>query len=137
MRCIYELCSEHGATFWNSVPAIFDMFLEKAQNSSGKLKLRSVILSGDWIPLTIPARMKRAIPGASLTSMGGATEASIWSNYYHVSDVKPDWNSIPYGFPLSNQQFYILNALGRPCPALVPGRLHIAGKGLAQEIRLK
>lgn len=133
MRCLYELCSEHGVTFWNSVPAIFDMFLEKAQNSSSKLKLRSVILSGDWIPLTIPARMKRAIPGAALTSMGGATEASIWSNYYHVSDVKPDWNSIPYGFPLSNQQFYILNALGRPCPALVPGRLHIAGKGLAQE----
>ncbi len=78
--------------------------------------------------------MKRAIPGASLTSMGGATEASIWSNYYHVSDVKPDWNSIPYGFPLSNQQFYILNALGRPCPALVPGRLHIArARRLAQE----
>lgn len=133
MKCIYELCSQHGATFWNSVPAIFDMFLEQAERGAFGLKLRNVILSGDWIPLTIPSRMKQFIPGAALTSMGGATEASIWSNYYHVSDVNPDWNSIPYGFPLSNQQFYILNSLRRPCPALVPGRLHIAGKGLALE----
>ena len=89
-------------------------------------------MSGDWIPLHVPEKMSKYIPKALLISMGGATEASIWSNYYEVKKFNPQWKSIPYGYPLENQKFFILDEFNRQCPDMVAGRLFIAGKGVAQ-----
>lgn len=63
--------------------------------------------------------------------MGGATESSIWSIYYPIKEVKPEWKSIPYGIPLRNQRFHILNNKLEDCPDYVAGHLYIAGVGLA------
>ncbi|MCS4300952.1 non-ribosomal peptide synthetase [Chryseobacterium sp. BIGb0232] len=127
-----SLITQHQITLWNSVPALFNILLDATQEQNN-LSLEKVFLSGDWIPLSTFDRMKKLIPNASLVSMGGATEASIWSNYYEVKALEEDWTSIPYGYPLSNQQFYVLDESGRPCPTFVKGKLHIAGKGLATE----
>jgi len=64
--------------------------------------------------------------------MGGATEAAIWSNYKWVDEIDPDWASIPYGYPLANQFYEVLNAALEPCPDWVEGDLHIGGLGLAK-----
>ncbi|WP_162926094.1 non-ribosomal peptide synthetase [Chryseobacterium aurantiacum] len=127
-----SLIVKHQVTLWNSVPALFNILLD-AVSENNDITLEKVFLSGDWIPLSTFERMKKLLPKANLVSMGGATEASIWSNYYEVQEIKEDWTSIPYGYPLSNQQFYVLDESGRPCPAFVKGKLHIAGKGLAVE----
>lgn len=42
-------------------------------------------------------------------------------------------SSIPYGVPLSNQGFEVLDANMKPCPDMVQGELYITGKGLAKE----
>lgn len=130
-----RLCKEAGVTVWNTVPALMDMFLDYCL-ATGKepagLPIREVILSGDWIPMDLCEKLRRVLPAARLTSMGGATEAAIWSNYYTVEEMDPDWVSIPYGFPLPNQFFHVLDEFGRPCPNGVGGRLHIGGKGLAE-----
>lgn len=47
-------------------------------------------------------------------------------------EIKDEWNSIPYGYPLANQRFYILDEFYRPCPNLVKGKLFIGGKGLSK-----
>lgn len=127
-----SLIAQHQITLWNSVPALFNILLD-AVSENNNITLEKVFLSGDWIPLSTFERTKKLLPKAHLVSMGGATEASIWSNYYEVKEIKEDWTSIPYGYPLSNQHFYILDESGRPCPAFVKGKLHIAGKGLALE----
>ena len=126
------LIIQHQVTLWNSVPALFNILLDSISEQNN-MSLENVFLSGDWIPLSTFDRMKKLLPQANLVSMGGATEASIWSNYYEVQQIKEDWSSIPYGYPLSNQQFYVLDESGRPCPTFVKGKLHIAGKGLALE----
>jgi amino acid adenylation domain-containing protein len=133
-KCWRRLSLDHHITLWNSVPALMDIYADfiLGGGSSGKdTGIRHIILSGDWIPLGLFDKIKRALPKAKLTSMGGATEASIWSNYYDVTGIEPEWRSIPYGYPLANQRFYILDEFGRPCPDWVKGKLHIAGKGLA------
>ncbi|MBW9147271.1 AMP-binding protein, partial [Clostridium sp. CM027] len=94
--------------------------------------LRLVMLSGDWIPLKLPGKIKKYFPNAAIISLGGATEASIWSIYYPVTEVKIGWNSIPYGMPLSNQSFYVLNKEMKLCPFGIPGKLYIGGIGLAK-----
>ena len=63
--------------------------------------------------------------------MGGATEASIWSNWFLVDRADPEWRSIPYGFPLTNQGYRVLDAQLHDRPDWVPGDLYISGVGLA------
>lgn len=125
----------HGVSVWNTVPASMEMLLEfLGSKSEIYLKsLRLVMLSGDWIPVTLPDRLRDSAPSARLVSLGGATEASIWSNYYQVDKVSKDWKSIPYGWPLSNQSFHVLTQDLSPSPDWVPGDLYIGGIGLAKE----
>ncbi|SCL15369.1 non-ribosomal peptide synthetase [Micromonospora inyonensis] len=132
-----ELAERHGVTVWNTAPALLEMLVEYAEiepEAAGRAlrTLRLVMLSGDWIPLTLPDRLRRLAPQARVMSLGGATEASIWSITYPVADVDPQWRSIPYGRALRGQSFHILDPDGGPCPVGEPGELFIGGDGLAR-----
>jgi len=109
---------------------LVDYLNEQPENVPNSLRL--AMMSGDWIPLNLPERMKALWPQAELISLGGATEASIWSIYYPIKDINPSWRSIPYGKPLANQTFYVLDDSLQACPLLVPGYLYIGGVGLAR-----
>ncbi len=129
-----EVVEEERITIWNSVPAIMDMVMDlwrKRENTWSKT-LRLVMLSGDWIPLLLPEKIRKIYRNAEIISLGGATEASIWSIYYPIKAVKKGWKSIPYGNPLANQKFYVLNNRGQLCPTGVEGELYIGGVGVAK-----
>ncbi|HWA09218.1 MAG TPA: amino acid adenylation domain-containing protein [Opitutaceae bacterium] len=127
-----QLVDEHGVTIWNSVPQIVEMLIENAECDRPLLSsLRLVMMSGDWIPTSLPARIRQIIPAAEIWSLGGATEASIWSIARPIHGVDPTWPSIPYGRPMANQHFYVLDQQLRPCPTLVTGDLYIGGIGVA------
>jgi pyochelin synthetase len=121
-----RLVEEHGVTIWNSVPSYLQMLAEHAPDPRRLRTLRLAMLSGDWIPVSLPGRLP--VP---IVSLGGATEASIWSIAYPIGRVDPEWTSIPYGRPLANQQFHVLNERLEDCPDGVPGELYIGGDGLA------
>ena len=123
----------HGATVWNSVPALLEMAVEYcgAELTTGALMgLRLAMLSGDWLPLPLVGRLLRDCPSLRLVSLGGATEAAIWSCYYEIGHLDSEWNSVPYGRPLANQTLHVLDAEGRECPNWVWGDLFIGGAGL-------
>ncbi|MFJ9521770.1 amino acid adenylation domain-containing protein [Kitasatospora sp. NPDC101801] len=128
-----ELMARHGVTVWNSVPAQLQMLVEHLEQADHvPPALRLVLLSGDWIPLDLPDRVLALWPDAQVIGLGGATEASIWSNWHPADQVAPDAPSIPYGRPLRNQAFHVLDAGLRDCPVWVPGELYIEGSGLAR-----
>ncbi len=128
-----DLALAHEITIWNSVPALLSLLVEAAERRGVVLPaLRVVLLSGDKIPLDLPAGIRRVAPNAEISSLGGATEASIWSIYYPVGSIDPSWATIPYGYPLANQTWEVLDRDGRPCPTWVAGELAIGGDGLAQ-----
>ncbi|MEU5471234.1 hybrid non-ribosomal peptide synthetase/type I polyketide synthase [Streptomyces lydicus] len=127
-----ELVNRHRVTIWNSVPALMDMFVAHVRALGGPPSLRVVMMSGDWIPVTLPGAIASTLPNARVWSLGGATEASIWSIQYPITRVDPEWTSIPYGRPMRNQRFHVLDEALRPRPAWVPGDLYIAGAGLAR-----
>jgi amino acid adenylation domain-containing protein len=129
-----ELIRTHRVTIWDSVPTLMRMLMEHA-NGDGKpdlSSLRLVMMSGDWIPVSLPGQIRQALGNVEIVSLGGATEAAIWSIYYPIKEVDPDWKSIPYGRPLTNQRFHVLNTAMEDCPTWVPGYLYIAGSGLAK-----
>ena len=129
-----ELLIKHKITIWNSVPALMQMLLEYGGGRKEVLSalLRLVLLSGDWLPLTLPEQIRAIWENTQVVSLGGATEASIWSILYPVTTVEPTGKSIPYGHPMANQHFYVLNEALEPRPVWVPGQLYIGGIGLAQ-----
>jgi amino acid adenylation domain-containing protein len=131
----YKLVERERVTIWNSVPALMQLFIEYIdihKLSPNQSSLRLALLSGDWIPLALPGDLKRLYAGIDVISLGGATEASIWSIVYPITTFDPSWKSIPYGRPMDNQQFFVLNKDLEFCPVWVPGDLYIAGIGLAK-----
>ncbi|HEX6292324.1 MAG TPA: amino acid adenylation domain-containing protein, partial [Herpetosiphonaceae bacterium] len=129
-----EVAVREHVTIWNSVPALMELLVEYVAERPALLPhdLRLALLSGDWIPVSLPEQIKTLLGGTQVISLGGATEASIWSIGYPIEQVDPAWKSIPYGRPLANQQFHVLDEQLEPCPTWVPGQLYIGGIGLAQ-----
>jgi len=137
-----------GVTIWNSVPTLLQMAIEYLDGKKGAMgsnwpsPLRLVLLSGDWIPLSLPDRLKKWSPHASVISLGGATEASIWSIAFEVDAAneaeRKSWRSIPYGKALAGQTVQVLRADAQadadlsPCPPWVTGQIYIGGAGLAR-----
>ena len=128
------LMERFPVTVWNSVPQLCQMLLIQAASSYARVvsNLRLAMLSGDWIPLSLPQQLANLSAKCELISLGGATEASVWSIYFPVEGFDPDWNSIPYGYPLSNQSIHVFDEQCKPCPEWVEGDLYIGGIGLAQ-----
>lgn len=130
-----ELVEREQVTIWNTVPALMEMFVTYVAGLPHlhPSSLRVILMSGDWIPITLPGRIRALLEECEIISLGGATEASIWSILYPITTLDPVWKSIPYGRPMVNQRFYVLNGAMEPCPTWVPGDLYIGGVGLARE----
>jgi amino acid adenylation domain-containing protein len=126
-----KLC-EPGITIWDSAPAALSRLVPFLPEHAPASSLRLVMLSGDWIPLTLPPRLKRTFPDVSVEGLGGATEAAIWSNHHAIRDLDPSWVSIPYGHPIQNTRYYVLDQHLRPVPVGIAGDLYIAGVCLAK-----
>lgn len=141
-----ESIRRHKVTLWNSAPQLMGMLVDVAeqvvaqqiaaeqdaeQGSAQMSGLRLVLLSGDWVPVQLPGRIRKLASSAQVVSLGGATEGSIWSIYYPIAEVDPEWTSIPYGKPLPNQTMHVLDANLHPCPELVTGDIYIGGVGVA------
>ena len=127
-----DIVRREKVTIWNSVPALLQMWVDHLESRQSDHSIRLALLSGDWIPVGLPDRARAVLPGLQLLSLGGATEASIWSISYPILTVSKDWRSIPYGQPLRNQQMHVLNDEMAPCPTWAPGQIYIGGIGLAR-----
>lgn len=118
-------------TIWDSAPAALQRLTTCFPESGGE-QLRLVMLSGDWIPLSLPDAVRASFPKAQVQSLGGATEAAIWSNWFSVGAIDPRWASIPYGRPIQNSRYHVLDRRMRPTPLGVAGELYIGGACLAE-----
>ncbi|MGW7820229.1 amino acid adenylation domain-containing protein [Streptomyces puniciscabiei] len=129
-----ELVRRHGVTLWNSVPALMQVWIEAHGTAAPPPgdRLRLVMLSGDWIPVALPDRIRAFYPQARVISQGGATEASIWSIHHPIGEVPPEWSRIPYGKPLANQTMHVYDQWLEPCPVWTTGEIYIGGTGVAR-----
>jgi amino acid adenylation domain-containing protein len=129
-----ELIVRHGVTVWNSAPPLLEMLVNHVESRPllRPQSIRVAILGGDWVPVTLPDRLKALADDVRVIVLGGATEASIHSIVYPVDRTDRSWRSIPYGRPMANQLAYILDSHLEPVPIGVPGELHLGGIGLAR-----
>ena len=127
-----ELVEKYKVTIWNSVPALLKMLLQEINEANNqKLQsLRLILLSGDVIDNKLPGKVREILSDYRMVSLGGATEASIWSLYWDITDFTGN-TLIPYGIPLSNQKMFVLDSNFKQCPNEVKGEIYIGGLGLA------
>ena len=125
-----DFTSELGkVTLWNSTPGLVQALLHSKYEQMQNLKY--IMMSGDFISNALVKEIKEKFNKQiiEIYSFGGATEASIWSIYYPLNNISDQ--KIPYGYPLSNQQIYILDKNDNLLPAFCEGEIVIAGAGLA------
>ncbi|MFV8755924.1 amino acid adenylation domain-containing protein [Nannocystaceae bacterium ST9] len=134
-----ELIAAESVSVWNSVPAMMAMqvaWLESRPEIAAPTSLRLAFLGGDWIPVDLPDRLRRAF-GSSCrpVSVGGPTETSLWNIWFPIDAVDPSWTSIPYGTPLPNTRYWVMregdaaeDLVERP--TWVPGELCCTGVGI-------
>lgn len=129
-----ELIQRERVTLWNSVPAMMEMLANVVSDRQAAFacNLRLAILGGDWLPVSLPNRLKALVPDITILSIGGPTETTIWNIGYQVETVAPNWKSIPYGQPMANSQYYILNEALEDCPTWVSGQMYCSGVQVAK-----
>ncbi len=135
LSMLKDMMLKHKITFWDSVPTTIDYLVRELEaNDPSYLQnnLRVVFMSGDWIPVNLPDRIRKYFPNTQVISLGGATEGTVWSNFYPIKEVNSKWPSIPYGRPMNNNFFYILNEELQLAPIGVAGELYIGGVGVAR-----
>ncbi len=126
-----ELVREHGVTVWNSVPALCEMLVDSAPNDCRLESLRLAFLGGDWVRPQLLTRLTQVAPNVLPVSVGGPTETTLWNIWHPVEDVSQYTNSIPYGTPVPNNAYRVVDSRGRDCPTWVDGELVASGVGVA------
>ncbi len=125
---LLQIMNEENITFWDSAPqTLMRLVPFMADMTEKNSSLRLVFLSGDWIPVSLPDKLKENFENVRVVSLGGATESTIWSNYYNIDKIGDTWQSIPYGQPMQNARYYVLDDNLCVRPMGTPGELYIGG----------
>lgn len=127
------LARQHNVTFWNSVPVYMEQLLAHAEKLPA---LRTVVLGGDWVDPGIVERLKKAAPQATLHTIGGPTETTVWNIINEVETLPPGWESLPYGRPISNASYHILGEELADAPDWTPGEMFCGGMPLCRRASL-
>lgn len=127
-----QLINQYEVTLWDTVPQLAGLLIDELKGREETIgSLRLFLLSGDWIPTSLPDQIKQYCLNPKVISLGGATEGSIWSIWYEINSVPKEWSKIPYGIAMPNQKMYVLNQDSEHCPIGVIGEIHIGGMGVA------
>ncbi|MFF4505304.1 AMP-binding protein [Streptomyces sp. NPDC001401] len=134
-RVLAQVLLDEEITLWNSAPSMFAWLLPFLTDSDAPRRqqksLRLMLLAGDWIPVSMPDETREVFPEVRIVNLGGATETAIWSCFYEIDTVDPQWPSIPYGLPLKGSHYYILDDRRQPTAPGEVGQIYTAGASLA------
>lgn len=126
------LMERYQVTFWNSVPAFMEMLAAEECNLTQALtNLRTVVMGGDFLPVSLVKQLKGEKPTLCVHSVGGPTETTIWNISHEITADDLELDVIPYGKPFPNTTYFICNAAGQPAPMGVIGEMCVAGVGVS------
>ncbi|MHB8064812.1 MAG: AMP-binding protein, partial [Ruminiclostridium sp.] len=126
-----ELINTYSVTIWNSVPSIIDVYIEYLEYNTDKIpkSLKTIFLGGDWIKIKSCEKLFSYIEELRIVSVGGPTETTLWNIWYPFKEINSEWTSVPYGFPISNTKYYILDDKLNECPNWIAGNICSTGIG--------
>ena len=123
------LIKKHQVTVWNSVPAMMEMLLATCKEEQFP-SIRLVISGGDYLIPESAKKIFSVFPGVRLVNVGGPTETTLWNIYHDVTPEEAESGIIPYGKPISNTQYFLLNDVMEQVPVGVVGMMYCGGIGI-------
>lgn len=98
------------------------------------LPRRYLVLGGEKLSPEMVRRVAESAPACVVVNHYGPTETTVGSLTFRYEPGRGEDApaSVPIGRPIANTEIYLLDALGEPVPAGVPGELYIGGAGLAR-----
>jgi amino acid adenylation domain-containing protein len=88
--------------------------------------VRMVLCGGEQLTADALAALWERLP-VPVHNMYGPTEATIAVSYHTCRPGDPLPDPVPIGRPLANTRLYVLDVMGAPVPAGVPGQLYAGG----------
>ena len=125
-----DLVIRENITLWASVPTFMERLVEHCERSAKRLPLRKVMLGGDWVDTTLPSRLRALAPEVDFHTIGGPTETVCWNIFEKVDGPLPGWKSLPYGRPICNASYHIMNDEFTDAPDWAPGEMFCGGLAL-------
>ncbi|HET7231202.1 MAG TPA: amino acid adenylation domain-containing protein, partial [Longimicrobium sp.] len=118
-------------TFLHAVPALMREIAREERERPRLTRLRDAMVGGDRVQPDLVAEMRAAFPSTVTHVFYGPTEAAIMTSGHHA----PEDGVIvghPIGRPLGNTRLYVMDEVGNPQPAGLPGEVLIGGAGVAR-----
>ncbi len=134
---LLSLLEEQQVTALCLSPVAFRALIAAAGGDDARLSrlaLRGVMFGGDRLEASDLAEWvaSQGIQRAVLAQGYGPTEATVHVTYHTLSAADLTGAGIPIGRPVDDMRVYVLDALGYPVPAGVPGELCASGPGVAR-----
>ncbi|MEN8649781.1 amino acid adenylation domain-containing protein [Streptomyces sp. 21So2-11] len=119
-----KLLADSGATVMQATPSLYRAVVSA---DPGALRDLSLLVGGEALPADLAHRLTDL--ATRVVNCYGPTETTVWSS---LKTLTGDAGTPSIGTPLANTRVYVLDDALRPVPVGVPGRLHIAGDGVAR-----
>ena len=128
-RLLARLVAEAEVTSLLCVPSLYAQLL--AVGAERLAGLETVIVAGESCPPRLVAEHLRRLPGVRLFNEYGPTEATVWATAREL-DATDASGPVSIGRPIPGVGLHLLDRLGRPVPAGVPGEAWIEGPTVAR-----
>jgi amino acid adenylation domain-containing protein len=122
-RALTELLQRERVSFCDIPPAVLELLPADAFPALRTQFIGCESFSGELVTRWIQ-------PGRRLINGYGPTEATVMMTLMECTGTYAQMP--PIGYPMANQQVYVLDSQRQPTPIGVPGELYIGGLGLAR-----
>ncbi|MDB5370363.1 MAG: non-ribosomal peptide synthetase, partial [Roseomonas sp.] len=118
----------------DGTPTLLDLLLDAGLATAALPHLRHLILGGETLRADALRRLRGnpSLAGLSVSNAYGPTECTVDAALFTLSPGVPVPDPVPIGRPLPNVEILVLDPMGEPSPAGLPGEIWIAGAGLAR-----
>ncbi|MEU8512755.1 amino acid adenylation domain-containing protein [Kitasatospora sp. NPDC048722] len=114
-----------------TVPSFFRLLTEVLDAQGGELPdLRHVLVAGEVFPVDLAEAWAHRPARPALHNLYGPTEC-ILATHHELPPGTAFPVTVPIGGAIPGREALVLDALGRPCPAGVPGEIHLRSAFLA------
>lgn len=131
MAQLWKYIAEYRVTTLQLVPSLLQVLLPDA-SSEQLVSLKRLLLGGEIVTPQLVSQLASRWEGA-LYNLYGPTESTIDATCWRYTP--DDSTVVPIGYPIANNQVYILGNSLQPAPLGIAGELHIGGAGLARGYR--
>lgn len=125
-----DLVVSHELTIWFSVPSVVSELVRSRKLTTGAFQsLRLAFFCGERMPIELAEAMKVAAPNALIVNIYGPTEATIAFTHFawdgkDLPEISPD---LPIGYPLPEQQVFLLDSKRQIVPPNTVGEMYLVG----------